>query len=184
MEFFVTIPGCIGGAIAMNAGAFQGDVASHLVAVRFLDLSREPLAPETQPASRFAFAYRTSPLRAQAGRIVLGGQFRMTPTPDVEIQARKESHMTYRRNTQPREYPNCGSVFKNPPGTFAAKLTEEAGLKGHRHGGAQISEKHANFIVNRGGATAADVLALIDLIQRTVYDRTQIRLEPEVQMLG
>ncbi len=184
MEFLVTIPGCIGGAIAMNAGAFQRDTASHLLAVRCIDLERDPLAPETRSAGEFAFDYRASPLRAQAGRIVLAGQFQLAPTADAEIQARKDRHMAYRRDTQPREFPNCGSVFKNPPGSYAAKLIEEAGLKGRRHGGAQISEKHANFIVNRGGATAADVLALIDLIQQTVYHRSQIRLEPEVQILG
>jgi UDP-N-acetylmuramate dehydrogenase len=184
MEFLVTIPGTIGGAIAMNAGAFQSETAAHLLAVRSIDLMRDPLAAETQPAAAFPFAYRSSPLRAQDRRLVLEGQFRMEPTADAEIQARKERHMRYRRDTQPREYPNCGSVFKNPPGTFAAKLIEEAGLKGHRLGGAQISEKHANFIVNRGGATYSDVLSLIDLIRRTVYDRYQIRLEPEVQILG
>ncbi len=184
MEFLVTIPGSLGGAIAMNAGAFQDEIAAHLLAVRYVDLKRSELAPQTRPASEFAFRYRGSPLRGQEGVIVLTGEFRLAPASDVEIEARKEGHMTYRRNTQPREYPNCGSVFKNPPGDFAARLIEQAGLKGRRCGGAQVSEKHANFIVNRGGATAAEVLDLIDLIQRTVYDRSQIRLEPEVQLLG
>lgn len=184
MEFLVTIPGTIGGAIAMNAGAFHGETASYLVAVQSIDLTQDPLAPSIQAAGAFAFAYRSSALRAQDQKLVTAGQFRLEPTPDGEIQARKERHMAYRRNTQPREYPNCGSVFKNPPGTFAAKLIEEAGLKGRRLGGAQVSEKHANFIVNRGGATCSDVLALIDLIRQTVYDRSRIRLELEVQILG
>lgn len=184
MEFLVTVPGTLGGAVAMNAGAFGGEVSAHLRTVRVLEMGSPPAQPQNHRADRFAFGYRNSPLRAQLGRIVLGGAFRMAPASDEQIQARKESHMTYRRNTQPREFPNCGSVFKNPPGGFAARLIEEAGLKGRCIGGAQISEKHANFIVNRGGATCAEVLALIDLAQRTVYDRTQIRLDPEVQLLG
>jgi len=184
MEFLVTIPGNLGGAIAMNAGAFKDEIACHLLAVRYLDL--KGIAPElrTRPASEFVFRYRASPLRGQEGAIVLAGEFRLALASDAEIEARKNSHMTYRRDTQPREYPNCGSVFKNPPGDYAARLIEQAGLKGRRRGGAQVSEKHANFIVNRGGATAADVLELIDLIRRTVYDRSQIRLELEVQLLG
>jgi UDP-N-acetylmuramate dehydrogenase len=168
----------------MNAGAFGGEVSAHLRTVRFLDVTAQPVRPRTQSAQGFAFGYRSSPLRGQLGRIVLGGAFRMAPATDEQIQSRKESHLAYRRSTQPREFPNCGSVFKNPPGAHAARLIEEAGLKGRGIGGAQISAKHANFIVNRGGATCADVLALIDLAQRTVYDRTQIRLEPEVQLLG
>lgn len=184
MEFLVTIPGSLGGAIAMNAGAFQDEIAAHLLAVRFVDLKRAELAPQTRPAGEFTFRYRASPLRGQEGALVLAGEFRLAAASDAEIEARKASHMTYRRNTQPREFPNCGSVFKNPPGDFAARLIEQVGLKGRRCGGAQVSEKHANFIVNCGGATAAEVLALIDLIRRTVYDRSQIWLEPEVQLLG
>jgi UDP-N-acetylmuramate dehydrogenase len=187
MEFLVTVPGSLGGAIAMNAGAFGGETAGFLKSVRLLDLhlARDSVPPmlSTESAQAFSFSYRHSPLRGQAGRIVLAGAFRLVPSTDAEIQARKDSHMAYRRNTQPREFPNCGSVFKNPPGHHAARLIEEAGLKGHRLGGAQISEKHANFIVNRGNASCADVLALIDLAQRTVYHRTQVRLEPEVQVV-
>jgi len=184
MEFLVTIPGSLGGAIAMNAGAFQDEIARHLLSVRLLDLKRAELAPQVRPAGEFTFRYRASPLRGQEGVLVLAGEFRLAPASDADIEARKASHMTYRRDTQPREFPNCGSVFKNPPGDFAARLIEQAGLKGQRRGGAQVSEKHANFIVNRGGAAAAEVLDLIDLIQRTVYDRSQIWLEPEVQWLG
>ena len=183
LEFLVTVPGSIGGAIAMNAGAFGGEVSAHLCTVRLLDLNSRPLRPDTQGAAAFTFSYRSSPLRGQFGRIVLGGSFRLARATDEQVQARKERHLAYRRDTQPREYPNCGSVFKNPPGDYAGRLIEQAGLKGRTIGGAQISEKHANFIVNRGGATCADVLALIDLMQRTVYDRTQVQLEPEVQML-
>ena len=184
MEFLVTIPGTIGGAIAMNAGAFEDDTANHLSSVRYVDLADEALSAQSRPAGNFSYGYRASALRAQQGRIVLAGEFRLDPTADAEIQARKARHMAFRRDTQPREFPNCGSVFKNPPGDFAARLIEQAGLKGRRLGGAQVSEKHANFIVNRGGATASDVVALIDLIQRTVYDRSEVRLELELQILA
>jgi UDP-N-acetylmuramate dehydrogenase len=102
---------------------------------------------------------------------------------DEQIQRRKNEFQAYRRENQPRDFPNCGSVFKNPPGQHAARLIDEAGLKGVSRGGAQVSEKHANFIVNRGAATAGDVLALIDFIRQTVYSRTGIELELELQVL-
>ena len=102
---------------------------------------------------------------------------------DREIRARRQRYQQWRREHQPRDFPNCGSVFKNPPGQFAAKLIDEAGLKGHRIGDAQISEKHANFIVNRRDATAAHVLALVDLTRETVYRRIGVTLELEMQVL-
>jgi UDP-N-acetylmuramate dehydrogenase len=102
---------------------------------------------------------------------------------ELQMRERQREIQQWRREHHPREFPNCGSVFKNPPGDFAARLIEEAGLKGTRSGGAQVSEKHANFIVNRGDAKAADVLGLIDLIRETVYHRTRIELEMEIQIL-
>lgn len=181
MEFLVAIPGTLGGAIAMNAGAHQDETARHLLSVRYFDRAQGRVMESK--ASEFTFSYRHSPLRGQAGRVVLSGVFALEALTDQEIQSRKEAIQRYRRETQPRDFPNCGSVFKNPPGAFAAQLIQEAGLKGHRLGDAQVSEKHANFIVNRGQATSAQVLSLIDLIRETVYERTGISLELEVQIL-
>jgi UDP-N-acetylmuramate dehydrogenase len=180
MEFLVAIPGTIGGAIAMNAGAHDGETARFLVSVRYLDAHRGLMDSH---AAAFRFEYRNSPLRGQEGRIVLEGEFRLEPLADGEIQRRKDAIQQWRREHQPRDLPNGGSVFKNPPGAFAAKLIDEAGLKGAARGGAQVSEKHANFIVNRGGASAADVLALVDLIRETVYNRTGITLELELYVV-
>jgi UDP-N-acetylmuramate dehydrogenase len=180
MEFLVAIPGSIGGAIAMNAGAHQGETARFLTAVRYFD---RDTGIREEPAARFPFAYRHSPLRGQEGRIVLAGEFQLEPVDAAEIQRRKEEIQTWRREHQPRDFPNCGSVFKNPPGMAAARLIDEAGLKGMRRGDAQVSELHANFIVNRGHATARDVLALVDIIRETIYKRTGITLELEMQVL-
>lgn len=180
MEYLVAIPGSIGGAIAMNAGAHDGETAAFLEAVRFFDPQRGVCQ---QLAKDFAFAYRHSPLCGNEGRFVLAGTFRLRPMADREIRARRQRYQQWRREHQPRDFPNCGSVFKNPPGHFAAKLIDEAGLKGHRIGDAQISEKHANFIVNRRDATAAQVLALVDLARETVYRRIGVTLELEMQVL-
>jgi UDP-N-acetylmuramate dehydrogenase len=180
MEFLVAIPGSIGGAIAMNAGAHQGETARFLTAVRYFD---RDAGIREEPAARFPFAYRHSALRGQQGRIVLAGEFQLEPVNAAEILRRKDEIQTWRREHQPRDFPNCGSVFKNPPGTAAARLIDEAGLKGTRRGDAQVSELHANFIVNRGHATARDVLALVDFIRETIYKRTGITLELEMQVL-
>ena len=181
MEFLVAIPGTIGGAIAMNAGAHDGETARFLRAVRFYEASGDI---HELPATAFKFAYRSSPLRGQDGRVVLSGEFRLEPMSQEDIRRREAGFQAYRRETQPRDFPNCGSIFKNPPGDFAARLIEAADLKGRRLGGAQVSEKHANFIVNRDHATGSEVLDLIDLIRNTVYQESGIRLELEMQVMG
>lgn len=180
MEFLVAIPGAIGGAIAMNAGAHGGETAQFLKSVRLFD-ARGGI--QDKPAEAFEFSYRHSPLRGQDGYVILGGTFALLTLDDEAIQARKAEIQKYRRETQPRDFPNCGSVFKNPPENHAARLIEETGLKGRRLGGAQVSEKHANFIVNRGGATSDDVLKLIETVQERVHGQTGIRLELEMQIL-
>lgn len=180
MEFLIAVPGTIGGAIAMNAGAHQGETADFLRSVRCLRIGEGIVDLD---AASIKFDYRASPLRGQSGVVVLGGVFEMQENSTDEIKERIDEFQAYRRETQPRDFPNCGSVFKNPPGDFAARLIEAAGLKGHRIGAAQVSEKHANFIVNRGGASRADVLALIDLIRERVYSQNQIELELELQVL-
>jgi UDP-N-acetylmuramate dehydrogenase len=181
MEFLVAIPGTIGGAIAMNAGAHSGETARFLTAARWFEMATGTI--RDAPTADFAFAYRRSPLRAGEGCLVLEGAFRLEPTADAEIQARKAYFQAWRREHQPRDFPNCGSVFKNPPGQAAARLIDDAGLKGHRQGDAQVSEKHANFIVNRGQATARDVLELIDFIRDTIYKRTGHQLELELEVV-
>jgi len=180
MEFLTAIPGSIGGAIAMNAGAHGQETQAFLVAARHLP----PGGAITQtPRAALEFGYRTSPLRGDRGQVVLAGAFRLEPLGPEEIRARKQHFQQWRREHQPRDYPNCGSVFKNPPDDFAARLVDQCGLKGHRIGGAQVSEKHANFIVNRGGAKAAEVLALVAHIQTTVLQEKGISLELEMLVL-
>ena len=181
LEFLIAIPGSIGGAVAMNAGAHQGETADALVSVCYYQWERGIV---TAPAQDFAFAYRNSELRALLGRIVLSADFRLQPVDEGTSRGRIAQFQTYRRETQPRDFPNCGSVFKNPPGDFAARLIDQAGLKGRSVGGAQVSEKHANFIVNRGDASAADILALIALIRETILREAGVSLELELQELA
>ncbi len=181
MEFLIAVPGSIGGAVAMNAGAHGGDTAQYLES---LDYFEQGSGLHHASAKAFRFSYRKSELRGQERRLVLRAVFHLEPMSDEAIVARKTECLSYRARTQPRDYPNCGSVFKNPPGDYAARLIEEAGLKGERLGDAQVSEKHANFMVNRGQATAAEVLALIARVQETVYKKKGVNLELELQVLG
>jgi len=177
-EFLATIPGTVGGAVAMNAGAYGREIADCLQWVRclmpeggLLQLAREQIE----------FGYRHAAL--PEGAIVVVARFALGRDDPQRIRARIAELRAKRARTQPLERPNCGSVFKNPPGDFAARLIEAAGLKGARRGGAMISTKHANFIVNLGGATAGDVRALIELAQEEVERRFGVRLEPEVRIL-
>ena len=181
MEFLIAVPGNIGGAVAMNAGAHGGETARQLAAVRLFDSSR---GIREAPATDFQFGYRASPLRGGGGILVLEAVFDLQACPEREILARKKAFLAHRARTQPRDYPNSGSVFKNPAGDFAGRLVEQAGLKGHCVGDAQVSEKHGNFIVNRGRATASEVLALIRLIQAKVQETSGISLKLELQVLG
>ncbi|MDH4225782.1 MAG: UDP-N-acetylmuramate dehydrogenase, partial [Deltaproteobacteria bacterium] len=135
------------------------------------------------PTAGLDFGYRRSALSAANGNLALEGVFALESLDAAEMARREKEIQQIRRETQPRENPNCGSVFKNPPGHFAARLIQEAGLKGTRLGEAQISLKHANFIVNLGQATAADVLGLITIIQKTVKDSSGVELETEVQVI-
>lgn len=180
MEYLVAIPGTIGGAVAMNAGAHDGETARFLERARFHERGQ---GIAERPAADFPFAYRESALRGPLGRIVVSAVFRLRPMAPEAIRAREAEFQAYRRSTQPREHPNCGSVFVNPAGDFAGRLIERAGLKGRGVGGAQVSEMHANFIVNQGGATAADVLELIDVVREIVYQESGVRLELELQIM-
>ncbi len=180
LEFAYGIPGTVGGAVYMNAGAYGGQMADVLTAVSFLD---EKGRIRTVPASELALGYRHSRLMERED-VVLSAQMRLTPDDPAAIGARMEDFLRRRREKQPLEYPSAGSFFKRPEGHFAGALIEECGLKGLTVGGAQISEKHAGFVINRGEATAADVRRLAEMVQETVWTRCGVRLEPEVRFVG
>jgi UDP-N-acetylmuramate dehydrogenase len=181
MEWAVGIPGNVGGAVFMNAGAHGGTMADVVVSVTTLTCQCEF---RTWQASELAFGYRESALQG-TGDIVLEATLQLEPGSREAIERRHQEILESRRQAQPLDLPSAGSVFKRPPGDYAGRLIEAAGLKGRaRVGGAVVSEKHAGFIVNTGGATAADVLALIELVQRTVRERMGVELEPEVRVMG
>ncbi|MFQ5881150.1 MAG: UDP-N-acetylmuramate dehydrogenase [Candidatus Methylomirabilales bacterium] len=179
MESLAGIPGTVGGAVKGNAGAFGGSIADHLVEVQLV--TREG---EQGPCSRdrLELSYRRSSL--PEGCVLLDAVFDLEPGDPGEIRRRVSGNLIQRNRRQPVEWRSAGSVFKNPPGEYAGRLVEKTGLKGVRIGGACISPKHGNFIINLGRATAADVLALIDLMQRRVREETGVELELEVRVVG
>ena len=179
LEFASGIPGTLGGGCAMNAGAYGGQLSDVLVDARVL-LGGEAV---TLTREDMQMGYRTTrPLRE--GGVVLSARFALTPGEPEAILSRMRELNARRRDKQPLNYPSAGSVFKRPEGHFAGALIEQSGLKGRRVGGAMVSEKHAGFIVNAGGARAADVLALIGQVQDEVQARFGVRLETEVRVLG
>lgn len=178
LEFAVGIPGTLGGGVVMNAGTPDGEVGNFVEAVRVLTPDGA-LVEAARP--EIGFSYRAS--RLPAG-IVVAARLALEQGRWDEIRKRLQDHSRRRRATQPLNLPNAGSVFKNPPGDFAARLIEAAGLKGARIGDAQISERHANFIVNRGAATARDALALIARARATVERTAGVRLELELKVVG
>jgi len=177
VEMLAGIPGTVGGALMMNAGAYGGEIADHLVDVELLR-NGTLLYLKKEGGG---FAYRRSGLHDD---VILGASFRLPEGDKTEIMNIRRELLQKRNQAQPLNYPNSGSMFKNPPGNFAAKLIEEAGLKSARRGNAQISEKHANFIVNLGNAKAQDVLDLMNLARKTVLEKFGIVLEPEVKLIG
>jgi len=179
LEFMATVPGDIGGGVAMNAGAFGQQLSDCLSRIRILRRDGEI---EELAAGQLQMAYRHTLLPRDS--LVIWAEFSLQADDSEAVRERIRQMRTTRGRTQPLELPNCGSVFKNPPGDHAARLIEACGLKGHRIGGASISDKHANFIVNEGEATSSDVLALILLAQETVLSHFAVQLEPEVRMLG
>ena len=179
LAFAYGIPGTVGGGVYMNAGAYGGQIADCLVRATLLDAAGEP---RVVPASELALGYRSSALM-DGDWTLLSADFALVPAPTEEIRAEMERNMQARREKQPLEYPSCGSTFKRPPGQYAGALIERCGLKGCTVGGAQVSEKHAGFVVNRGDATSADVRALIAHIQRVVAEKTGVLLECEVRII-
>ena len=180
LEFAAGIPGSIGGAVVMNAGAYGGEMKQIVQMVRVMDKEGEIL---TLDNDTMEFGYRTSIIRDRPF-IVLGVVLRLTPGNKDEIGAKMKELMKQRKSKQPLEYPSAGSTFKRPDGYYAGKLIMDAGLRGYRIGGAQVSEKHCGFVVNTGGATAADIREVIEEVRERVLDRFHVRLEPEVIFLG
>ena len=178
LEFAHGIPGSLGGAVMMNAGAYGGEMKDVVASVRCLDERGE--AWETEDPG---FAYRRSRF-SEGTDLILGASLRLTPGNTAEIEARMRELMGKRSASQPLDRPSAGSTFKRPATGYAAAMIEGAGLKGFRLGGAQVSEKHAGFVINAGGATSADILALMEHIQDTVEKQYGLRLEPEVRIIG
>lgn len=181
LAFAAGIPASAGGAVFMNAGAYGGEMKDVVKSVRMI--SRDGLREAILSGDELEFSYRTSALR-KSGDIVTEVTFELTPG-DPEAIAAEMRELAERRNAkQPLAYPSAGSFFKRPQGHFAGALIEEAGLKGLSVGGAQVSALHAGFIINKGGASAGDVLALMRLVQNIVRDRSGVELVPEVQIIG
>ena len=180
LEFACGIPGTVGGAVFMNAGAYGGQIADVLVSIRALtpDGERVELGVD-----ELAMGYRTSRVKTD-GLIVLSATFELEKADEEGIRARMDDLTRQREEKQPLELPSAGSTFKRPEGYFAGKLIMDAGLKGYQVGGAAVSEKHAGFVVNVGGATAADVHAVIEHVQAEVLRQFGVALEPEVLFLG
>ncbi|MGA7933687.1 MAG: UDP-N-acetylmuramate dehydrogenase [Kovacikia sp.] len=181
LEWAVGIPGTVGGAVVMNAGAHGGCTADYLISAEVLlpDGSTQILTPQD-----LHYRYRTSVLQGK-GWLVTQATFQLKPGSDPAIvTAATSEHLNHRRTTQPYHMPSCGSVFRNPTEYKAGWLIEQTGLKGHQIGGAQVAERHANFILNCGGATATDIFQLIRFVQQQVEERWFLQLEPEVKILG
>ena len=176
LEFAFGIPGTVGGAVFMNAGAYGGEIKDVLRSCQYLDMQGNLLELD---AAHLDLRYRHS-VFAENGGIVLAAEFALVPGDEVEIRQNMRETMEKRRSKQPLNYPSAGSVFKRPPGQFAAALIEQCGLKGLRVGGACVSEKHSGFIVNTGGATAKDVRELISRVREGVQTQTGTLLETEV----
>ena len=180
LEFAGGIPGSVGGAVYMNAGAHGSDTSKILQSARIVLHDGQIV---TYSVEDMQYAYRHSILQEQPG-IVVEASFQMKLGDRTTIMAEMNTHKDRRRLTQPLQQPSAGSVFRNPPGDHSARLIEAAGLKGYRIGGAEISTQHANFIVNVGQSTAADVLELISHVQKEVVKQFGIELQPEVYLMG
>lgn len=180
LEFAYGIPGTVGGAIYMNAGAYGGEIKDVLTSVCHIT---PDLDIRTVSAEKLNLGYRKSFYAENAGYIISSAEFRLKKGNKDEIKAKMDDLIGRRKDKQPLEFPSAGSTFKRPEGYFAGALIEECGLKGHRIGGAEVSEKHAGFIINRYSGTATDVLDLIEYVKNTVKEKTGVTLEPEVKIL-
>lgn len=179
LEFAHGIPGSVGGAVVMNAGAYDGEIRQVVRSVRALNSDCEV---EELPAEACNFSYRHSAF-SDGSRMVLAVTLELQPGDPELIRGRMAELMARRKEKQPLEWPSAGSTFKRPEGYFAAALIDQCGLKGYRVGGAQVSEKHAGFVINAGGATCRDILRLMDEVRERVFRLTGVELEAEVKYL-
>lgn len=179
LEFAYGIPGSVGGAVYMNAGAYGGEMQDVVAQSWYLDGT----TLGNFSGKEHAFSYRHS-IYSGSGKMVTKVRFALAPGERAQINDRMQELMGRRVSKQPLEYPSAGSVFKRPPGHFAGTLIDQCGLKGTQIGGAMVSNKHAGFIINVGGATCADVQALIQYIQDTVLQKTGVKLESEIRVIG
>lgn len=185
LEFASGIPGSVGGAVFMNAGAYGAEVSDIFKSSKILYLSNFKI--EKTDKSKMDFSYRHSILENEDSMptgIVLSAEFELKFDDKEKISERMKDYNSRRIAKQPLNLPSAGSFFKRPEGNFAAKLIEDSGLKGLCLGNAAVSEKHAGFIVNRGGASASDIIMLMNIVRETVYDRFGVMLEPEVRIIG
>lgn len=180
LEFAAGIPGTMGGAIVMNAGAYGGEMKDVLISAKVLTPEGEV---EELSNAELDLSYRHSCI-PEKNYIVLEATLELTEGDEVVIRETMEDFKNRRVDKQPLEYPSAGSTFKRPEGHFAGKLIQDADLRGYQVGGAQVSEKHCGFVINKGDATAKDVLQLISDVKKIVYEKFQVELEPEVKMIG
>lgn len=181
LEFAAGIPGTIGGAVVMNAGAYQSQMSDIVTGVTCCDAEGKLLTLSTEQCG---FSYRNSRFKQQKDLVVVSVQLELKAGKKEEILAQMQKNTTARNAKQPVEYPSAGSIFKNPPQDAAGRLVELVGAKGWRQGGAMVSEKHSNFIINTGAATCEDVLQLVKKVKQAVLDKTGVLLEEEILLLG
>lgn len=181
LEFACGIPGTVGGGVKMNAGAYGSQISDVLYEVTYMDEKEEIKTIKNKDCS---FGYRKSIFTINSNYVILSAKFKLKKGDIYEIENKMKENSIARRTKQPLEYPNFGSVFKRPEGYFVGKLVDDAGLRGYKIGGAQVSTKHTGFIVNVDNATCKDVLDLIEYVQTTVYNKFNVKLTPEVIIIG
>ena len=181
LEFAAGIPGSVGGAVVMNAGAYQGQVSNVIRQVTCCDSSGQFITLDNEEC---LFSYRNSRFKHDKDLVIVSVKMELVPGKKEEILEQMKKNTESRNAKQPVEYPNAGSIFKNPAGDAAGRLIELVGAKGWRQGDAMVSEKHSNFIVNLGAATCEDVLSLIERVKKAVYTETGVLLEEEILLLG
>lgn len=179
LEFAYGIPGTVGGAVYMNAGAYGGEIKDVIKSVTAVDTNGKLI---TFTSDELDMGYRKS-VFTDKDYVILSATFELTSGDNTEIKAKMDDLMSRRKAKQPLEYPSAGSTFKRPEGTYAGLVIEQSGLKGYTVGGAQVSEKHANFVINKGGAKASDIITIIDDIKKTVKEKTGYDLECEVKLI-
>lgn len=180
LECFSGIPGTVGGAVYMNAGAYGGELKDVLQEVSYLDTDGQR---RSLPAEELQMGYRTSIFEKNPSWCILSATVRLHPGDPAQILAQMQEYLRRRNEKQPLEWPSAGSTFKRPQGAFAGKLIQDCGLRGFSVGGAQISEKHCGFVINKGGATCADVVALTEEVKRIVREKTGYMLEREIRVV-